>query len=255
MHGAGIDFPIIAKPDRGERGWAVKKIENEAELAAYSKSVRVPFIIQEYIDYPLEFSIFYYRHPLSKKGRITSVTFKKLLTVVGDGSSSIEELIMKDQRSFLQYPKLKTDPKLDLKKILHKNEQKVLVPYGNHVRGAMFLNYNIDEELEQVIDKISQEINGFYFGRFDLRCNSIEELKVGQKLSVLELNGAGAEPAHIYDPGFSYFSAQKVLVTHYRMMYDAAIENRKQGTAFMTFKDFRSLRKAEKLYKLNVTMN
>ncbi len=248
---AEIRFPIIAKPDRGERGWAVLKIESVLELEAYRSKVPVPFLIQNYVDHPLEFSIFYFRKPGSSKGKITSVTLKKLLTVTGNGVSTVEELILEKNRSFLQYQQLKKDAKLNLQNILEKGEQLVLVPYGNHVRGAMFLNYQhiIDAKLEAVFDQISKSINGFYFGRFDIRCTSIEDLKEGKNISILELNGAGAEPAHIYDPGFSFFKAQYVIASHYRMMFEAAIANNQSGTAFMSFEAYRSLKKSEKAYK------
>lgn len=253
---AGIDYPLIAKPDRGERGWCVLKIESEKELEDYQRKMPVPFIIQAYIDYPMEFSIFYFRKPGSVKGNITSVTLKKLLTVTGDGISSIRTLIQKNDRSFLQFRKLEKNKKINLEQILPKGEQKILVPYGNHVLGAMFLNYHhiIDEKLENVIDAISQKIEGFYFGRYDLRCTSIEDLKNGKNIAILELNGAGAEPAHIYDPSFSFFKAQYVIARHYKMMFYAAKENQKRGISFMSFKEFSSLRKSEKKYKEQVTL-
>lgn len=254
---AGITYPLIAKPDRGERGWCVMKIESENELADYTQKMPVSFIIQEYINHPLEFSIFYFRHPKRKTGKVTSVTFKKMLTVTGDGFSTVEKLIQNNSRSFLQYPKLRKNKKIDLNRILPKGEQKVLVPYGNHVLGAMFLNYNhiIDDRLEKTIDHISQQIEGFYFGRYDLRCTSIEDLKNGKNISILELNGAGAEPAHIYDPSFSFFKAQLVIAAHYKMMYDAAKENRKKGISFMSFSEFSTVRKSEKIYKGQVVFS
>jgi hypothetical protein len=75
---------------------------------------------------------------------------------------------------------------------------------------------------------------------------------MGRNIAILELNGAGAEPSHIYDPCFSFFKAQMVIAQHYRMMYQAAVQNKKAGVAFMTFKAFRDTRKMEKEYKQSV---
>ncbi len=229
MNFAGITFPVIAKPDRGERGWCVKKISTINELNAYKAALNVSFLIQSYVNYPVEMSVFYYRHPSQKKGMITSVTLKKLLTITGDGHSTISELIKCNDRSFLQYQKLLQQNKIDFTCVPDAGEQVVLVPYGNHVLGATFLSYNhiIDRELTDTIDNISQRINGFYYGRYDLRCASIEDLKMGKNFSILEINGAGAEPAHIYEPGFSFFKAQITIAKHFRMMYEAAKENNK----------------------------
>jgi hypothetical protein len=251
---AGIDFPLIAKPDRGERGWCVRKIGSASELASYKKVMQVDFLIQAYVTYPLELSVFYYRSPNSESGRLTSVTLKKLLTVTGDGYATVEDLIRRNNRSFLQYYKLKQNKQIDFNRVLDPGEQEVLVPYGNHVLGAMFLDYThiIDEALVNTFDHISKQINGFYFGRFDLRCTSIEDLKMGKNIAILELNGAGAEPSHIYDPCFSFFKAQKVIASHYLMMYQAAFINRQAGVSFMSFKSFKNTRKLEREYKQSV---
>ena len=256
MSGAIIAYPIIAKPDRGERGWCVKILHNNTDLIEYKKQLNVSFLIQEYVDYSLEFSVFYYRHPQQKNGFVTSVTLKKMLTIVGNGQETIEQLILKNNRAFLQLKKLKDNADIDFKRVLALNEELILVPYGNHVRGAMFLNYNhiIDQQLTNTFNNISTQIDDFYFGRFDLRCTSIEDLKQGKNIAILELNGSGAEPAHIYDPNFSFFKAQKVLAQHYKMMFAAAIENNKKGVDFMTYKLFSDTKKAEKAYKNKVAI-
>jgi len=253
---SNIQFPLIAKPDKGGRGWGVKKIDSMEDLLFYKSKMNVSFLIQAYSNYPIELSVFYYRNPNNKKGIITSVTLKKMLTIVGNGYSTIDELIQNNDRAFLQYDKLKRQNKIDFERILKAGEKETLVPYGNHVLGATFLDYNhiIDQELTDTIDTISKRIDGFYFGRYDLRCASIEDLKKGENFSILEVNGAGAEPAHIYEPDFSFFKAQKVILNHFSMMYQAAKENNKRGVAYMSYQDFKDTRKSEKEYRQNVSI-
>lgn len=256
LNNSALTFPIIAKPDVGARGFGVKKIYTLGELENYRNLVKVPFLIQEYIDYPIELSVFYFRNPAEDNGRITSVTVKELLTVVGDGMSTIDTLINKNDRAFLQYEKLKKDAHLNLSEVLEKDEKRTLVPYGNHVLGAMFLDYNhlIDEALTNTFDAISKRIEGFYFGRYDIRTTSIDDLKKGKNISILELNGSGAEPAHIYDPKFSYIKAQVVLLNYFKNMYTASFENHKTGTPYMTYKEFKLTRKLEKAYNQKITI-
>lgn len=253
MVNANISFPIIAKPDRGERGWLVKKIYNISELKQYKEALHITFLIQSYVDYPVELSVFYYRHPSRNKGIITSLTLKKLLTITGDGSSTIKGLIFRNDRAFLQYKHLKQFSKLDFEMILEKDKILEIVPYGNHALGAMFLDYNhlITAELVEVFDNISKRIQGFCYGRYDLRCSSLDQLIQGKDFSILELNGAGAEPAHIYDPNFSFWKAQSVLAAHYRMMYEAAIANHHKGVEFMSYQQFKKVIQFEKKYKMN----
>jgi hypothetical protein len=253
MQTANLSYPIIAKPDRGERGWCVQKINNDAELQEYVDKFNFPFLIQAYVDYKVELSVFYYRNPNNVNGILTSVTLKKLLTVTGNSNATIEDLIMQNDRAFLKYKALQQNTKIDFSKILKDGEEQVLVPYGNHVLGAKFLDYNhiIDAPLTAVFDKMSKEIKGFYFGRYDLLCNSIDDLKNGKSFLIVELNGSGAEPSHIYDPSFSFFKAQQVLAQHYNFMYQAAIANNKKGIASMSYSAYKATKIAEKEFKLN----
>lgn len=252
---SNLEYPIIAKPDIGARGLGVKKISNHEELEVYRRLVSVPFLIQDYIDYPVELSVFYYRNPKEEKGQISSVTVKELLSVTGNGHSNLETLILENDRAFLQYEKISNRPEINLKHILKNGEKKVLVPYGNHVLGAKFLDYNhiIDDQLTNTINQISKRIDGFYFGRYDIRCSSLEDLKKGKNISILELNGSGAEPAHIYDPNFSYFKAQKVLIKYFKNMYESASENHKTGTTYMSYKAFKNMRRLEKIHNQKLT--
>ena len=118
----------------------------------------------------------------------------------------------------------------------------------------MFLDYSSigDEKLTDVIDNMSKQIDGFYYGRFDIKCKSIEDLKANKNFAVLELNGSGAEPAHIYQPGFSFFKAQKIIMAHYKMMYQAAKFNHQNGVAYLTLKSFRDTIKKQKEYRMKV---
>ena len=252
---AGFTFPVVAKPDRGERGWGVSIINSIDELLEYKKHHPIDFQIQEYIDYPVELSVFYYRSPNDVNGIITSVTSKELLAVLGDGKSSIQQLVEKMPRALLQYDILHKQFGDKWNYILPLNQKKVLVPYGNHVRGALFLDFchEIVESLINVFDMLSKRIEGFYFGRYDLKCKSIDDLKRGVNFKIVELNGAGAEPAHIYQPGFSFLKAQKVIINHFKMMFDASVKNNKKGVRYLTYKEYKELKKSEKLYKMKVT--
>ena len=251
---ANLKFPMVAKPDRGERGWAVKILHREDDLKLYLADVKIDILLQDYIDYPIELSIFYHRKPGADAGKISSVTAKTMLSLTGDGVSNIEQLIRENDRAFLQISILKSDNSIDFNKVLAKDENLILVPYGNHVRVAMFQDYNkiIDARLRQVFDDISKKTKGFYYGRYDLRCESIELLKQGKSFAILELNGSGAEPAHIYQPGFSYFKAQKVLAQHYMIMFDISRKNKQKSEKYMTFAEILKLRKLEKAYKSKV---
>ncbi|MDZ7646953.1 MAG: hypothetical protein U5K54_07100 [Cytophagales bacterium] len=171
-------------------------------------------------------------------------SFYLLLEMV---KKSIQELILKKDRAKLQWKTLKTTYSGRLKEILPKGEELELVSIGNHCLGTTFLNKNhlITEKLSGIFDQISKQIPDFYFGRFDLRCNSAQDLESG-KVMILEVNGCGAEPAHIYQPGSSLFEGIKVLITHWQNLYRISKENHERGVAYLTLREGRQIYKRVK---------
>jgi hypothetical protein len=238
MQKAHLHFPVIFKPDLGERGYRVKRICNETEASAYLHSFNFDFLIQELIDLPLEFGVFYKRLPSEKNGVVFSIVGKEMLSVVGDGTQTLRDLILKKDRAKLQWEKLKHTHVERLDKVIPNQESVLLNPIGNHCLGTTFLNNNslISEELSTSFDTISKKIDGFYYGRFDLRCGSLEDLTAG-RVKVLELNGCGAEPAHIYQPGYSFWKAVYEMMVHWKSIYRIAAENNHQGVRYLSFKE------------------
>jgi len=233
-----LTYPLVFKPDLGERGWMVKIIKNDFEAEQYLKQIKLNFIIQDWVNLPLEFGVFYVRYPGNFEGKVVSIVGKEMLHVVGDRSKTLMQLIEENDRAKLQIQVLKQTFSSELNRILSIGERKELVSIGNHCLGTKFLNFNhlISPKLSASFDSISKQIDGFYFGRFDLRTESIEALERGD-VKILELNGCGAEPAHIYDPTFSFFKAVKVLFVHWATIYRISQENYKKGIPYISFRE------------------
>jgi hypothetical protein len=234
-----IEFPLIAKPDMGLRGSAVKKIDDFDQLLNYHNKANFDYLIQKLIPYKNEVGIFYVRFPHENNGRITGIVAKELLEVVGDGKSTIEQLVRQNPRFELQLETLRKDLGNTLQDILQKGEKCNLVPLGNHCRGAKFIDVSnlISDKLNDVIDEVCLQIPEFYFGRMDLMYNTWQELEDGKNFQLIELNGAASEPTHIYDPKHSLFFAWKVLAQHITYMYKISVENNKRGFPFLTHKE------------------
>src|SRR5688572_21164199 len=88
LHQYHFQFPVIFKPDLGERGFMVKRIFNEHDVEAYVKKIKVNFLIQELVDLPVECGVFYTRFPDEKDGKVNSIVLKEMLVVTGNGSST-----------------------------------------------------------------------------------------------------------------------------------------------------------------------
>jgi hypothetical protein len=235
----GFTFPLIGKPDTGGRGRGVKLLECEEACVAYAENSPVDFHIQQFVRYKNEVGIFYYRLPGEQKGRITGIVRKEFLSVTGDGKSTVRELLMQDDRSVLQMNSLQNVYGEYLESVLPAGENKLLVPYGNHARGSKFLDDSnlIDQQLTDVVNNICSAIDEFYFGRLDIKYNDWQDLKKGKNFSVIEVNGAGAEPTHIYDPRHSIFFAWKEIVRHWFILNKVSMMNHRRGVKYLTVKE------------------
>lgn len=249
MRNSGLSFPLIFKPDLGERGWMVRRIKNEQDAEAYLKEIKIDFIMQELVDLPLEFGVYYVRFPSQPSGFVNSITGKEFLSVVGDGKKSLKELILEKDRAKIQWETLRKVYADQLKEIVPSGKRMELVSIGNHCLGTMFLNFNhlINDKLNSSFDAISKQISGFYFGRYDLRCASIQDLENGN-IKIMELNGCGAEPAHIYHPGSSLIKAVAVLITHWRNLYRVSKENHERGVPYLSLHEGKLIYRRVKKY-------
>lgn len=234
-----INFPFIAKPDIGLRGSAVKKIHSVEELKAYHNKANFDYLIQDLIPYANEVGIFYVRFPNESLGKITGIVGKEYVIVEGDGTSTILDLIKANPRYELQLKSLIKEYGLQLNDVLIKKEKRNLVPYGNHARGAKFIDFShlITEKLNETIDAICHEISEFYFGRLDVMYANWEDLEQGKNFAIVEVNGAGSEPTHIYDPKHSLFFAWKELARHITYMYRISVQNHKKGFPYLSHKE------------------
>lgn len=224
-----LHFPLIVKPDIGKRGIDVQKVDSLIELLTYSESINKDFLIQEMIPYSNEMGLFYCRKPNETKGQITGITLKHFLVVEGNGIDSIENLLRANKRHAMQIHKLKHV--YDLNQILPAQSQICVVPFGNHNRGTAFFDGKemISEKLTEVFNSILDPIQGFYYGRLDIRYHSIEDLEQGRLFSIIEINGAKSEPTHIYDPKHSFWYAQKEIFRHQKILKEIVAEQKNRA--------------------------
>lgn len=243
-----ILYPLIAKPDIGFRGLLVKKIENQTALVNYLEKYPINIIIQEFLTEENECGIFYHRLPNEKKGRITSITLKEFLHVIGDGKSTLQELILKDERAKIYLDLIKKDTSINLNQIIERGIKFKLSSIGNHSKGTRFINGNhlITKKLEQALDTLNHQIEGWHYGRLDIKYNTFTDIENGN-FKILELNGILAEPTHIYDAeNTNYFNALAEIRKHWKQLIKIARFNHDQNqvpykTAFALIKDVRNL--------------
>lgn len=226
----GFQYPFIVKPDVGMKGILFRKIESERQLEQYHILMPADYIIQEFLDLPLEVSVFYCRRPAEKKGQITALIQKNLLEVQGDGKSTLGELINQHPTVCRWINKSHKSLNDQLGVILNKGERYCLSHVANLFHGAHFidLRHLIDDQLTALFDGISHQ-NQFYYGRYDIKCTSVEDMKQGKNFYILEFNGAGSVPNHIYAGKYTLLGAYKEVLTHWKWLYDISQYNHENG--------------------------
>jgi hypothetical protein len=229
----GWRFPLVLKPDVGQRGAGVKIVRVLEDARQYLEREPRPVVVQPYHAGPYEAGVFYYRKPTWTHGRILSITDKHFPFVVGDGQSTLQDLIWADRRLRMQAHTFERRHAAGLTRVPVAGERVQLAIAGNHAQGTLFRDgrHLITTALEERIDAIAQTYPGFFIGRFDIRYADVERFKAGEDLAIVELNGATAESTNIYDPSGSLLGAYRQLFRQWSLVFAIGAANRDRGAA------------------------
>ncbi|GEM_PF-1676755 len=160
-----------------------------------------------------------------------SVEFARTESVLGNGRDTLERLIMDDDRAVDMSPLFFRRHALQLDDVIPENEVYPLVSVGTHSRGALFLDggYLLTVALEEEINRIAVQMEGFFFGRFDIRVPSAAHLERGEGIKIMEVNGVSAEATHVYDPSTPLRHAYRVLGHQWKLAYQIGQANMRDG--------------------------
>ena len=226
MAEAALTWPVVLKPDVGERGGGVAIIHSAADALRYLEGTAEPLVAQEFVP-GVEFGVFYYRIPGQPQGRIFAITDKRFPEVLGDGRSTLEELILRDDRAVSMAKFFLAQHAARLDEVPARGVTVRLVELGTHSRGSAFFDgeWIRTPALEAAIDQLSQGYAGFWFGRYDIKAPTADALKQGRNFKVLELNGATAEATSIYDPKNRLSDAYRTLRQQWSILFEIAAKN------------------------------
>lgn len=229
----GLSLPVVVKPDIGCNGTGVKLARTSAELdaalAAFPRGIKL--VTQRLIPYRHEAGLFYIRHPDSPHGTLSSLTYKDIPALSGNGRDTVMELLKQDPRTRLLLhiytPRLQNR----LHEVLPEGETIDLVFTGNHCKGAIFRNgaADITPALTARLDEIMQDIPDFHFGRVDVKFDSVDALRAGEKFEIIEINGVGSEATHIWDSRTSLREAYAAQFHHYGETFRIGAKKKKAG--------------------------
>lgn len=233
MASFGLNYPIVAKPDIGCNGTGVRLVKDRTALARYLEAFPSgeTVVLQHYVEQPNEAGIFYIRHPDEARGQITSLTIKQPPIVVGDGRSTLRSLILADERARL-VPHLYLQRLHDrLDTVPAQGARVQLVFVGNHCKGSIFRDGGdlVTTALTEAIERLARAMPEFYFGRIDVRFDLLASLRRGGGFRVIEINGAGSEATHIWDPATRLMDAWRTQFFHYGSAFRIGAANRRRG--------------------------
>jgi membrane protein DedA with SNARE-associated domain len=219
--------PLVLKPDSGQRGAGVKKAHDAVDVEKYLLANPGPVIVQPFHRGPFEAGVFYYRLPGEKRGRIFSVTDKVFPVVIGDGRSTLEELIWTHPRFRMQAATFLARHGHDARRVLAPGELLSLALAGNHCQGTQFRDgaHLVTPELEAAFDEIAKHFDGFFVGRFDVRYSDMNEFRAGRGFAIVELNGVTSESTNLYDPSWSLWGAYYTLFRQWSLLFRIGAAN------------------------------
>lgn len=231
----GITLPFVCKPDMGCRGAGVKLIREAGQLthtlSAYP--IGAALVCQKLASYEPEVGIFFVRHPQHATGQIASLTIKHTPSVIGDGHSTLRELVERDPRAGQRLHLYAARNVNDWERVLPEHEVHRLLFSASHCRGAVFEDARslITDELSMSINRIMADLPEFYYGRLDVKFKDLKALQAGHSLEIVEINGASSESIQIWDKNARLRDAIRTLLWQYRTLFKIGAYLRQQGHA------------------------
>lgn len=238
-------YPVVVKPDRGERGRAVRVCHSVEDVREQVASVPADLVLQKFDSSPNEVGLFWVRlrkpgerEEAGREGEIFAVTRKVFPMIVGDGKRTLRQLVLADDRFRVQERVFEARFGRAIDRVPPKGERVRMGLAGNHAQGCRFEDGAdlITDALTDVIDGICRRFpdvdgkpGGLDIGRFDIRYADEEALKAGRGFSVIELNGSSAEATNVYDPTRTWWWAIEVMSRQWAHAYRLGAMRRAMG--------------------------
>jgi hypothetical protein len=223
-----FDFPVIAKPDIGEGGFLVRKLNNMGEWRAFHQQYDMSYLIQEFIDLPMELSISV--NDAGGKLEISGITEKRYLTLTGDGHSSIATLLKQQENTRYFRKQIGKLLGAEVNEILPAGTVRQPVCIGNWNYGTRYFHrpdWNTPG-LTRAITAANEQIGLFHYARYDIKCSDLEALMAG-RFTILEINGVKGEAIHLYDPENTLGGAYREIFRHWEFIRKISLRNLREG--------------------------
>ena len=164
-------------------------------------------------------------------GRIFSMNLSAPAQVVGDGASSLRQLILAAPL-VARCRALQLEAQRERLHWIPPARETIVLAFARSLRlGATLTDARqlVTPALLARFDEIADGIKDFYFGRFDVRFERLAEFQCGENFQIVEVNGVGAEANHIWDANTTLRNAYKTLFAQYKLAFHIGHLNRQRG--------------------------
>lgn len=232
MATAGLRFPVVAKPDLGWCGYGVRRLDDAAALARYLDAFPSgeTLLLQRYLAEPGEAGLFYMREPDAAQGELIGILLRGFPQVTGDGRRTLAALADADPRLRRALDNARHDFEFD---------PACVPPAGEVVRLSTVASTRVGGEyrdgsacatpaLLARVDAIAKDMGTFLVGRFDVRYADLAALQRGE-FTIMEVNGAGSEAVHAWDPKYSIAEVYGIVFAKQRRLFAIGSAMRRRG--------------------------
>ena len=151
--------------------------------------------------------------------------------MAGDGVSTLAQLIAADPR--LQ--RLVADPR----EHVGRYDPELIPAAGTLVRLSLIGSTRVGGRYEDgsafataalvaAVEAVARDMPQFHIGRFDVRYRCLKDLREG-RFTIMEVNGAGSEAVHAWDPKYSLRQVYRMVFAKQRVLFALGAFQRARG--------------------------
>jgi hypothetical protein len=234
MQRIGLGYPLVAKPDMGWCGFGVRRIDERDALARYVAAYPTGerLVLQEWLGTTGEAGLFYMRQPGSPSGKLIGVLLRHFPRLTGDGVHTVGELMLADWRARRLGCDASSEPCCDVRRVPAQGEVVRIASVSSTRVGGGYEDGtpHMTHELREAIETIATDMKDFHAGRFDVKFEQLSDLRAG-RFQIIEVNGAGSEAVHAWDPRFGLRQAYSIIFAKQRQLFAVGCDMRRLGHA------------------------
>lgn len=232
MRAARLTFPVMAKPDLGWCGFGVRRIDDADALADYIAGYPngETVVLQRYLPQPGEAGLFYMRHRDDACGSIIGILLRHYPSVTGNGRDTVATLVSRDPRLQRTLRDVQHDCAYDAARVPAMGEEVRLSTIASTRVGGLYEDATgaLTPALLERVEAIARDMPDLHVARFDVRYATLAALQRGE-FTIMEVNGAGSEAVHAWDPKYSIAQVYRIVFAKQRRLFAIADANRRAG--------------------------